>query len=83
MLLNKAHDFSMVNPDGERSLYRVQDRTIIIVPAPDRLIIMGEFNVQVVATVVPGCDFQQFLYLLSEDMLHGCFFLINDVEQVL
>lgn len=51
MLLNKAHDFSMVNPDGERSLYRVQDRTIIIVPAPDWLIIMGEFNVQVVATV--------------------------------
>lgn len=57
MPLNKAHDYSMVNPDGERSLYEVQDRTIIIVPASDWLIIMGNLMYKVVldvATVGPS-----------------------------
>lgn len=79
----------MVRPDGERSLDEVQDRVIIIVPAFDWLIIMGNLMYKLaldVATVgtstwvwLPTSP----LPIVRKDSTWLFFFLINDVEQVL
>lgn len=76
MSLNQAHDYSMVNPDGERSLCEVWDSIMTTVPASHWLIVMK--NLMHKLWAVPRnwkilqlwSAPQQALYALAQDHQH-------------